>query len=101
VGKSYASVLCPQEWPSLPVVTELEHGDYSPAVGSSGYVVQSPMESPQNIDSSDALSDVTATQDDTLEIVGYSLRNNLDKMDHVLDRAENLSKKRNLEDDGC
>ncbi|XP_071679015.1 uncharacterized protein [Lolium perenne] len=91
--RSYASVLCNKDWPSILVVTEVGH-EYDPTpVVSPAYTVQSPEEESGDKTSIKAVDN----NSEELEDGRRSMRNQQQKMEKVMDQAAAISKKRNLE----
>ncbi|KAM0892517.1 hypothetical protein ACQ4PT_025731 [Festuca glaucescens] len=91
--RSYASVVCNKERPSIPVVTEVGHDYHYEPVVSPVYTVQSPEEESGGKSSIKAVDN----NDEELEDGRRSMRNQQQKMEKVMDQAAALSKKRNLE----
>ncbi|KAM0823617.1 hypothetical protein ACQ4PT_070754 [Festuca glaucescens] len=91
--RSYASVVCNKEWPSIPVVTEVGHDYHYEPIVSPVYTVQSPEEESGGKSSIKAVDN----NDEELEDGRRSMRNQQQKMEKVMDQAAALSKKRNLE----
>jgi hypothetical protein len=91
--RSYGSVLCNKDWPSILVVTEVGH-EYDPTpVVSPAYTVQSPEEESGDKTSIKAVDN----NSEELEDGRRSMRNQQQKMEKVMDQAAAISKKRNLE----
>lgn len=91
----YSQFLSREVWPSLVQVEEMDSIDYSPPAGSPNYLVQSPVEYP--LLESESEKQKSPVNDARQEETIFSTRNEGRNMENVMERAVNLTRKRNVE----
>jgi hypothetical protein len=84
----YPQTLSDETWPPLPVITDISNSSISPLGEPSGYLVQSPDVS---------LEDKAVETHTELDPLMSSRRASVDMNSNIMDKVENVAKKRNLE----
>jgi hypothetical protein len=84
----YLQTLSDETWPPLPVITDISNSSISPLGEPSGYLVQSPDVS---------LEDNAVETHTELDPLMSSRRASVDMNSNIMDKVENVAKKRNLE----